>query len=228
MRKSLSLILIALCMELSAQEAAYRKQWKLDIMAGANIDFPHTSCNPAASLLSNRDRCVPVWNLRLSHLFAPRFGWYADLKIRFYDEHYDNTGTFEDIMTALAKSAFAPVAYIRPSLNAGMLYRIESRHWHCYPRLGMGINLKNRRETDGKGYHTYSNGTALCAEAGISAHYMLSQRMSLLLDVSYQQPVTKAKASVTRTADDVTTKSEYRTSTFGRELSISAGIGIHL
>lgn len=61
----------------SLQHKDYQKELQLSILLGANIDLVHTTSNEAAKLIGERKRVAPAMDVRVAHLFAKHWGWYA-------------------------------------------------------------------------------------------------------------------------------------------------------
>lgn len=113
-----------------------------------------------------------------------------------------------------------------------MVYRMESPRWKCYPRIGIGANyygenIKKEKEKDNETWKMDGNGNTFCLDFGVSTHYMILPSTSLVLDIAYQQPLTKAKANYLHTKGDQTLADhQFRSSTYGRELNVSGGISV--
>lgn len=209
----------------------YKPQLHIRFGLGANVDLSRPSDNPAALTLGSRPGVVPALDLRLAHLFARRWGWYADVRFKFFKNRQDFDPMKDDEMMTFVKMALLSgqnVAHL--AYSAGAVFRMESDRWQCYPRLGIGssqytFNRKSYNDFGGKNIVMDSNGTALCMDFGVSMQYLLCRQLALVFDVLWQQPLTSSKGYL-QTEDDEAGAKEftYRSSTIGRELNISLGV----
>lgn len=210
----------------------YQKHVKLDITSGANFDLARSSNNPAAALLGTRNTVAPLLDFRITHLFSRRIGWYAATRFKFFKSKNEYSSTLDEIIDYMTELFFTPLSTsLHIAYNAGMVYRLESPRWRCYPRIGLGASYygSNKDRYKKKGNEIWmlnSNGNTFCMELGLSAHYMFNPKISLLLDISYQQPFNKAKADLVYSKNGETkTDAHFKSSTYGRELNVSTGIG---
>lgn len=241
MNKGSCFLLFLLCIgvQLSAQEKLeqpstssipYSKPLKIDLSVGTNIDLSNKSANPVAAMIGGRNKVAPVADLRFSHFFSKRFGWYAGIRLKFYEDHHDK-GAFEEILT----EAFKPLSEMRklhPAYDLGLTYRLETNNWRLYPRIGFGqstygSNRKSERRVNGEGVGFETKTGAACLTFGLNASRRVSTNSFLFIDAFFQQPITKASAYIHEIKDDVITKTHsYKSSTLGRELNLSIGLTV--
>lgn len=236
------ILLSVICGNIRAQESAkthrdfgklYQKHVKLDITTGVNFDLAKTSGNPAAAVLGTRNTAAPLLDIRFTHLFSRRIGWYAATRFKFFKSKNQYDTLIDQIMEDFLETFFTPLSTtLHIAYNAGIVYRLESARWRCYPRIGLGANYygSNRskyKEKNNEIWKTDSNGDTFCLELGASTHFMFSKKVSLLLDVSYQQPLNKVKATLLHSKNgEIDSDYLFRSSTYGRELNVSTGIGM--
>lgn len=210
----------------------YQKGMKLDIGVGANLDLSQSSANPAAAALGIRNTAATSLDLRFTHLFSRRIGWYAETRFKFFKLRNEYDSFSNKIGMALFEMFFGPLSKLHLAYDAGFVYRLESARWKCYPRIGVGAsyygtNTSKEKEKGNEVWKVKSNGDTFCLDLGVSTHYMIRYNTSLLLDISYQQPLNKATASLLHTKDgEVKEDYRFKSSTYGRELNISAGISV--
>lgn len=214
-------------------ETPYQREARLDLTLGANFDLVRSSANPAAASLGMRNNSALLLEFRYTHLFSHHIGWYAGVRIKFFKLYGESDSKLQEFMEALAETLFTPlITRAHVAYDAGMVYRLESRRWKCYPRLGVGMSSYGSRghisqKINKEVRKQDANGNTFCLNCGLSTHYMILPRTSLVLDIAYQQPLTKAKASYLHSKDDeVIADCQFRSSTYGRELNISGGISV--
>lgn len=236
----LIILLSVICGSILAQEPIkkhrdfgklYQKHVKLDITTGVNFDLAKTSGNPAAAVLGTRNTAAPLLDIRFTHLFSRRIGWYAATRFKFFKSQNPYDSSIDKVIEAFFKTVFFPLG-LHIAYNAGIVYRLESARWRCYPRIGLGANYygSNRsqyKETNDEIWKRNGNGNTFCLELGASGHFMFTKKLSLLLDISYQQPLNKAKATLLHSKNGkIENDYCFRSSTYGRELNVSTGLGI--
>mgnify|MGYP000034355043 CR=1 FL=1 len=213
-------------------ETPYQKEKRLDLTVGGNLDLASSSTNPAAAVLGMRNTAAPFIEMRFTHLFARRLGWYAAGKLKIFKSRNEYDSTVDKIAQAFFEALFGPVTSLHIAYDAGMVYRMESTRWKCYPRIGIGANyygenIKKEKEKGDETWKMDGNGNTFCLDFGVSTHYMILPNTSLVLDIAYQQPLTKAKANYLHTKGDQTLADHhFRSSTYGRELNVSGGISV--
>lgn len=238
----LIILLSVICGNIRAQESAkthrdfgklYQKHVKLDITTGVNFDLAKTSGNPAAAVLGIRNTAAPLLDIRFTHLFSRRIGWYAATRFKFFKSQNPYDSSIDKVAEAFFKTVFFPLSTgLHIAYNAGIVYRLESSRWRCYPRIGLGasyysLNKSQYKEKNDEIWKRDGNGNTFCLELGASTHFMFSKKASLLLDVSYQQPLNKAKATLLHSKNgEIDSDYCFKSSTYGRELNVSTGIGI--
>lgn len=242
-RTCLLLILLSvICGSIPAQEPIkkhrdfgelYQKQVKLDITTGVNFDLAKTSGNPAAAVLGTRNTAAPLLDIRFTHLFSRRIGWYAATRFKFFKSQNPYDSSIDKIMEAFLKTFFTPLSTgLHIAYNAGIVYRLESARWRCYPRIGLGAsyygsNKSQYKEKNNETWKIDNNGNTFCLELGASGHFMFTKKLSLLLDISYQQPLNRVKATLLHSKNGkIENDYCFRSSTYGRELNVSTGLGI--
>jgi hypothetical protein len=215
------------------------KKWLLDITAGANIDMIRSGSSPESKLLGSRPNIVPVVGMRLTWLFSDRIGAYAKLHYNLYKSEkteYAQSSIIGEILEVLADHLFFPASRLYPSLDAGVVYRLEQDKWKIHPGIGIGYirylpdNNSSRTWLKDESEETISykqRASPIFLNMGLSTRYLVSQRGSLVLDINFQQPLQKSYAELTTRIDGVETdRKSYRTSTVGRNINVSIGYGI--
>lgn len=212
-------------------EMRYRQQFHIAVAAGANFDLAKSSSNPAASLLGDRSTVVPAIDVRLTHLFAPRFGWYADLRFKLFKNRngYETWGS--QLGEALLNKLLPGIDRLHLAYSVGGVFRIEGDHWQCYPRIGIGqsyygTNRKMETVEDGEMKLVLdSDGSAICLDLGVSTQYRFTPHLALVLDVLWQQPLSRARGYLSEKEGEAEAREfTYRSSTIGRELNVSLGV----
>jgi hypothetical protein len=220
----------------------YDTCWLLDFSVGTNIDMINSSSNPYSKLLGSRSKVASTIGFKLTHLFSKRIGWYANLQMNFYEEkksQYLESNDFGDFTEALYDKLFWPISILRPSVDAGFVYRIEQDKLKAYPSIGIGyvsyLPYRNSSESETNEDGVQSNITykqrasSLSLNLGLSVNYYFSEKSFFVLNTSFLQPLQKSYARLTHTVNDIETENiSYKTITAGRSLNISAGIGFAL
>lgn len=218
---------------LQLHDMRYQPQFHIGVGVGANVDFAKSSDNPASTLFGVRPKAVPALDLRLVHLFAPRFGWYADLRFKFF-KCSGEYGPFGDqVGEALLAKLQPGLDRLHLAYSVGGVFRIEGDRWQCYPRIGIGQSYYGTNRTsenilEGDTRQVLeSDGSAICLDFGISTQYHLTRRWALFFDVLYQQPLTRAKSYLlVKNGEADAQEFTYRSSTVGRELNVSVGVNV--
>lgn len=232
------------------------KLLQLNIGVGTNFDLLHKGGDNSLVALSDRKSPFPVIDFRLEHFFSKRWGWFGDIKLgipdRYRTDYYSKlVNTFEADYYVNNYVYDKQKPSVSPSLIVGAVYRIENPRWAFYPRLGVGVNtvslqdvfmsLKKRGGNQlyeircgAEGGYRQESMDIFVLSAGISVNYKLSTDYYLFLNTSYTQPI-GVRSSFEYVKIDLYTKKVierqiYKTSTLGRNLNVSIGIGlpIHL
>src|SRR5690606_32620088 len=129
-----------------------------------------------------------------------------------------------------------PLAYTKPSIETGLVYRLERKRWNLHPGIGVGYStylpdrIRKRTRTDQNGtvQEVFYNQDAsmLTINAGFSAHYFVTPRGFITLNVHFQQPLQSSSAELSRTSDGVETyRRAHRTAGIGRNATLGVGYG---
>lgn len=248
----LLLLLSAFCITTQAQSSLkeINRIIQIDLSGGANFDLSHRTEGNRMTTLTDRRKVVPALDMRMLHFPAKRWGWYINLELKMIGEQIRNCyqeicqpfeanyyikNNIPDINSELNKTTF--------NMSTGVAYRIENKRWAFYPRLGIGINNHTCQTIDielkGKGNNElYSINTYLpdkydnyvnifMATLGISTNYKLSKRCYLFLDMAYVQPLENVHVTYTKSNlyDKLPEKQIYKSSTIGRDFTVSIGLG---
>lgn len=207
--------------DVSLQHKDYQKELQLSLLLGTNIDLVHASSNVAAKLIGERKRVAPVMDVRVAHLFARRWGWYADYRIKYYESKRSNVGIGDAIGTVLL--SLLGLDKLHFAYSVGGVYRIEGKRWQCYPRIGVGQSFYgwNRERSDEDGMSFECNSSTWCLDVGVAAQYRLTRKVALVLDVLYQQPLDGTEAYLRGEAGEIYS---YHGTTMGRELNVRLGV----
>ncbi|GAK35073.1 hypothetical protein JCM15093_148 [Bacteroides graminisolvens DSM 19988 = JCM 15093] len=157
--------------------------------------------------------------------------FYKDKQAEAVDQGF--LGSFTE---NLADALFWPVSIMRPSVDAGLVYRFEQQKWRIYPSFGVGYvyHLRDRgfiKSSTGSDevLHTVEykqRASSLTLNMGVSANYYFSSRKYLFLSTNFVQPLQKSSGELVRMDNDVETERlSYKTITGGRALNVSVGIG---
>lgn len=216
---------------LQYHEMRYQPQLHFSVGVGANTDMSEPSPNPASLLFGVRPETVPAFDLRMMHLFAPCFGWYADVRFKLFKSRnvYETLGS--QLGEALLNKLLPGIDHLHLAYSIGGVFRIEGDRWQCYPRLGIGqsyygTNRKAESIKEGeKELLLNCDGAAICLNFGVSTQYRLTPRMALLFDIFWQQPLSTAKSYLYEKEGEAEAQEYvYRSSTIGRELNVSLGV----
>lgn len=245
---SLFIILGSFIYSLQAQQTNYSRnsrdtRWILDATAGANIDLIRSASSPESKLLETRPRVAPSLGFRGTYLFSDKLGAYARFQVNLYESkqsEYDPSGITGDIMREVFDTLLPigkSIRKIKPSVDAGIVYRFEQNNWSIYPGVGLGYmaylpDIKSNKSwtKDDNLEHSISyrqHASSIFLNLGVSTRYYVSPRSSLVLDINFQQPLQKSFAElVVKTNDVESDKKRYETATAGRNINISLGYGI--
>lgn len=216
-----------------------QKYFKLDFSLGGNIDLIGSPSGQDVSILSSRPTTVPSFGLRTIYLFSPKVGAYAGFRLNFFKERkfdFYKPGLFEEIFTAFFEGFFRPILISHPSIDAGLVYRIERRRWNMYPAIGIGyaqyVNTRSRStsRTDGNGvrndFHYEQKASSTTFNVGVSINHFLTRRGYLILNAGFQQPLQASYASFSQSQNDVEIAHvTYRNPTAGRAVMLDVGYG---
>lgn len=259
-RTHLILLFLCACAMVQAQESSsFQEPFKeknkliqLDVDLGGHFDLAYRREGNMLTALSDQGAKYGSMNLRLQHFFARKWGWYAAVHLGFA-EKYSKEGEAELTRTYAADYYVDPVRYgvyskVNPSLDAGVVYRIENSRWAFYPRFGVGVsgveceqlgaNLKKKgsnelyrieyRVGDENDFGN-SNVDAFILSFGFSVNYKLSRYCYLLLNANYKQPLgnfTSYEQMTNLYTDESKVTRMFKSSTLMRDLNVSIGIGI--
>lgn len=216
------------------------KKWIIDVMPGANIDLIGSRSAAESKLMGSRPDVVPALSGRVTWLFSDKIGGYARLQSNFYKSkkaaYNPANSSFGDAVEAVFDGIFSPISRLYPSIDAGIIYRLELNRWKFHPGIGVGYmtylpdhkSSKRISENNSTLEISYKQqASPLFLNMGLSTRYSISYMSSLVLDINFQQPLQKSSAELITKNDGIETKREkYSTSTAGRNLNISIGYGI--
>ncbi|QBQ42940.1 hypothetical protein E2P86_18060 [Sphingobacterium psychroaquaticum] len=217
-------------------ESHKRNYVKVEIFSvGASADISGSKNHPDRELMGTRQDIALSSSIRINHLFSNKIGWYAGLKLDYLDEKssafYDAIPVGE-ILLRVFYGGFVP-AY---TVDAGLLYRTETKRWDIHPRVGFGYGLflmdrdsdKSKTLEDGSKqrniYTQRASGSLL--NVGISSHYFVSRKSFISLNATLQQPLEKSYGELSTTIDEQpTVNRRYESAGIGRNLTLSVGYG---
>ena len=227
---------------------------QLDIDAGASLDLANRQQGNMLTALTDKGAVFPAINFRMHHFFSKNFGWYANLRVdipRKYERDCsaELTQLLENEYYVKNHYDARSRPMVTPCFDLGVAYRIENARWAFYPRVGVGVsyveiqevNLDLKKKGSNELYRVYydngdpdqTGGNLMNIEmfilsAGFSVNYKLSRHCHLLLNASYTQPVGTFNC-LGHVVDSYTNErikeSKYRSSTIGRNLNVSVGVG---
>ena len=219
-----------------------KSRFKLDFTIGPNFDISPSSGLRNQDIFGSRPEVSPFLGVRATHLFSNKVGWYAGINLNYYKEikptGYTPTGLetfFDDFGNAL----FGPISYVKPSVNLGVLYRIESANWSIHPSLGIGHDSylgdksrsRSKTNEDGQKYElTYDRRSSLfTAHLGLSTNYYVSRKSYFALNASFHQPIQAATAQLVETTDGTEiSRTDFRSNKVGRSIFLGVGFGFAL
>lgn len=220
----------------------FKPQFKLDFTIGPNFDTSPGSGQENQDIFGGRPAVSPFLGIRATHLFSNKVGWYAGINLNYYKEikptGYKPTGLetfFDDFGNAL----FGPISYVKPSVNLGVLYRIESANWSIHPSLGIGHDSylgdkstsRSKTNQEGQKYElTYDRKSSLfTAHLGLSMNYYVSRKTYFAVNGSFHQPLQAATAQLIETTDGTEiSRADFRSNNVGRGIFLGVGFGFVL
>lgn len=211
--------------DVSLQDKACQSELQLSVLLGANVDLAHAASDMAAKLIGERKRVAPVMDVRLTHLFARHWGWYADIRFKYYESKHLSVGIGDAIGSALLSALFSGLDKLHVAYSLGGVYRIEGERWQCYPRIGIGQSHYglNRESGDGDDRVFKCNSSTWCLDFGVATQYRLTSKVALMFDLLYQQPLNSAEVHLRDQSGEM---HSYHETTMGRELNVRLGVNI--
>ena len=221
-RKTAIILVLAIAGITHAQAespAEYGKStFALDLGLGANFDMSSLNSEQKA-VFDRRPSVATQISFRPAYYFSRHWGAYADLRFNLFRLH-EAERLMDILIPGLSK--------LKPSITFGSTYRFEHGHWQLQPRVGIGWSnygrSKSHLKTSDKEVSQRRTGTMLCLDAGFSVAYRTSRVCALFIDLNTIQQLSPAKYTCTTieggSESDLTVKSH----TWGRTMSISAGI----
>ncbi|MCD8079044.1 MAG: porin family protein [Bacteroides sp.] len=223
-------------------------RYLLEIGGGTNLLLSHTSSMNPTSLLSYRQRALPVFNIQYTYFLGSHWGIYANLQAML-------PGRKNRMLCEALASPYENDYYIsgyREDQDAntlaygivGIAYRMRWNKWSVSPRLGLGfaetritsldftLKGKENNEIYQISYNTKKNTdhTTGILSAGTSIHYHISRRVSFYTDITYMQSHQRPTYRFRQTdlyEGEIITEKKYN-SPHQSHLNLSVGIGIHL
>ena len=174
----------------------------------------------------------PVVDFRLEHFFSRKWGWFANIKIGIPSKY--RTDYYSELARVLEKDY-----YIRNHI-------FEKQKPPVTPCLGIGVNSPGfqdvsiglKKKGGNQIYETrydiqdefgQDSRDVFILSTGFSVNYKLSTYCYLFLSVDYIQPIgshsTMESVTTDLYTDEVVDRQIYKTSTLGRDLSVSVGSG---
>jgi len=223
---------------------------QIDLSGGVNFDLTHRTEENRMTTLTDRKKVIPALDMRLLHFPSPKWGWYFNLQLKMTGKQIRNC--YQEMCQPFETNYYIKnnAPYRNSNLdkttinvNTGVTYRIENKRWAFYPRLGIGISNYTCQTIDielkGKGNNElYSINTSLpdlydnyvnifIATLGVSANYKFSKRCHLFLDMAYVQPLESVHVNDTKTNlyTELSKRQTHKSSTLGRDFTISMGLG---
>jgi len=214
------------------------KYLQFELTTGANFDLMYRGSDRKYDLLSTKPSTVPAVGMKLTHYFARKWGWYTQLQFNFYNsKRAKGIGSYTagEFVEDLAKALLAPAFLTRPSIDAGVVYRIETVRWRLHPQVGFGWlsyleprSMEKRKTVNQEEISIKYKQSAnpMVANVGLSLNYFFSDRLYLLLNANFQQPLQKSWAEMTYFTNDIESKKVKQQSiTAGRNINFHAGVG---
>ena len=252
----LLLVLCSFLKAQEAQQLSHSREsnklLQLNAGLGTGIDLMHRGAGNAFASMAAKKSPFPVVDFRLEHFFSRKWGWFANIKIgipsKFRTDYYSELARVLEkdyyIRNHIFEKQKPPVT---PCLAVGLVHRIENSHWAFYPRLGIGVNSPGfqdvsiglKKKGGNQIYETrydiqdefgQDSRDVFILSTGFSVNYKLSTYCYLFLSVDYIQPIgshsTMESVTTDLYTDEVVDRQIYKTSTLGRDLSVSVGVGI--
>lgn len=223
-------------------ERISKPRFKLDFTLGPNFDIAPGADVSNSDIFGSRPTVSPFLGVRATHLFAPKFGWYAGVNMNYYKE-IKPTGYKQNVVESFfeefGNAIFGPISYVNPSIELGALYRIEQGNWSLHPSIGIGYDTylgdkdtyKSKVKGDGPKHElTYDRNSSLfTAHVGLSTNYYVGRKTFVALHASYHQPLQAATAHLIETTDGVeTSRFDFKSNGIGRGFFLGAGLGFVL
>lgn len=217
--------------------------FKIEFAAvGASIDLSTSKSLVNANLLSSRaDMGIATTFFRVTHLFSDKIGWYAAMDMNLFKERKSPyyQAAFGDVVGDFGLSLFYGGFIPSPQIDAGIVYRIESKRWDINPRMGFGYGIilldrdseKIQSLTDGTIERTVykQKSASTLLNLGVAAHYFFGKRSFIALNASFKQPLAKSSATLTLFKDDISSEyQKYSSASVGRDINLTVGYGILL
>ncbi len=208
----------------------YDRCWQLDITTGANFDLIRSSDDPTAELLNTRPSVAPSLGVHVNHLFSRKVGWYANAQINFYKEQDPRQTSIGKIAEKLMDRIFPGTLLIHPSIDVGLLYRIETNRFRLYPSAGIGYNghlseSHSYTANDDQQISYKQDPGYLMLNLGLTSNYYVTKRGFLVFRAGFQQPLQSTSVRMDFRGGDEAILNFYETSTAGRALNLSIGYG---
>lgn len=207
------------------------KYWSLNLSAGMVL-MPDKTASP---LLGQRPSVGFQEGFSVNYAFNAKWILYAALGYNYYGNHRPEIldpaaiGIHgEDILEAI----FRPFENIKPTLGAGVMYRLKFDRWEVLPTLGLSYTVddwgRDRKLTLDNGVHLHyrMQGDVPGINWGVNAHYWVSQKGMLQLGLAAEQPLQKPGASAYYLrGEEVVTSEKIKSSAYGRNFYFKIGYG---
>ena len=208
------------------------RYWSIDLNAGLIIMPNKTS----SALFGTRPTLGFQELFTANYAFNGKWAAYASIGSNYYQNHRpDILSTsyvglqMEDIIEAI----FSPFELIKPTVNAGVMYRIRLNKLEILPKLGLSYTTndwgRDRMLTikdNGVHIHYKMSGTVPGMQAGINAHYWVSKKGYLNFGLMAESPLQKPNASATYLrGKEVMTGTRIKSAAYGQNLNVQFGYG---
>lgn len=208
------------------------KYWSVDLGVGM-VMMPHST---ASSLIGKRPSAGFQQRFGLNYAFATQWAAYAGFGYNYYGNRRPeildpaSIGIHgEDILEGL----FGKFENIKPTFDAGMMYRFRVRKWEILPKLGLSYTVndwgRDRQLTlkeNGLKIQYRMKAAVLGMQLGLNSHYWVSQRGYLHFGVLAEHPLQKpyGEATYYRGAEQMTS-TKVKSTALGQNLYAQIGYG---
>lgn len=208
------------------------KYWSVDLGIGM-ILMPHGTSSP---LMGKRPALGFQQRFAVNYAFATQWAVYGGFGYNYYGNRRPEIldpariGIHrEDILEGL----FGKFENIKPTFDAGMMYRFQMRKWDILPKLGLSYTVndwgRDRQLTlkeNGLKINYRMKAAVPGMQLGLNSHYWVSQKGYLHFSVLAEHPLQKpyGEATYYRGAEQMN-RIKVKSAAFGQNLYAQIGYG---
>ncbi|MDR0938396.1 MAG: hypothetical protein LBN29_03425 [Mediterranea sp.] len=226
----------------------YKKQLIWELGAGVNVSLaPGGVGDDILQLYTHRNSLSYVLNwLHFTHFFSKRWGWFFNFSTSGINMNAGRAvkKTFEAWGEKYYVDSYGWKDRMRTDmdLHAGFAYRMESKRWIFYPRLGVGMAIFSKtgpdgtvllKERGGQGMYVVEYFTnylpKFSLSPGFSIGYKFSPGVRLTLNTYYVHPFGKTtftEAVQNAYTDAIVSERIFHASNLYRHLNVSLNLSV--